>query len=786
MSDASFKPKAAKLLRRLFATLLIFIGIALIAGGMKLAALGGSLYYALAGCAYLVAGGLFWSGRRLGDTVFGILLLGTLAWSIWESGLAPWSLIPRLMMPAALGLLLAIPLTRWLLLGHEDKRGMTLTGTGSLLCFAVLGLAFLRPQWGGVSYPLPLSQERPLVHAGDWRSYGNTLAGNRFSPLSQIDQNNVKSLEVAWTYRSGEGSTISTAAEATPIKIKNTLYTCTPSNVVVALDAVSGKQKWRFDPRLPAAMYPVRTCRGLSYFEAGQSDPACPTRIVTATMDGRLLALNAETGAPCQRFGENGVVSLRPAMGVKQAHHQYTTSPPAVVNGLLIVGSLILDNQSVDMPSGVVRAYDAVTGHLRWAWDMGAPNRMEAPPPGQNYTQSTPNAWTVFAADEDLGLVYVPTGNASPDIWGGKRRSFDEKYSSSIVALDVQTGRPRWSFQTVHHDLWDYDVPAQPALIEMNTPRGRTPALVQATKRGDLYVLDRRDGTPIVPVVEQAVPQGAAPGDWTSPTQPFSALSLPTKMLTEASMWGVTPFDQLYCRIKFRESRYEGMFTPPGLKPTIIMPGLTGAVNWGSVSIDADRNVLIANYMMFPWRGWLIPRAEVSQEMKDAPWSPKMLGAPFAWAAAPWVGPLDVPCSEPPWGGLVAIDLTTGKTLWNRPLGTGRDSGPLGIASHMPLVMDVPSMGGTLTTRGGLVFISGTLDRFVRAFDLSSGAEVWKARLPAGGQATPMTYTAGGRQYLVVTAGGHFLMGTKFGDYTIAYTLPASSSRPAQRVTPQP
>lgn len=251
-------------------------------------------------------------------------------------------------------------------------------------------------------------------------------------------------------------------------------------------------------------------------------------------------------------------------------------------------------------------------------------------------------------------------------------------------------------------------------------------------------------------------------------------------------MWGVTPFDQLYCRIKFRESRYEGMFTPPGLKPTIIMPGLTGTVNWGSVSINADRNVLIANYMMFPWRGWLIPRAEVSQEMRDAPWSPKMLGAPFAWAAAPWVGPLDVPCSEPPWGGLVAIDLTTGKTLWNRPLGTGRDSGPLGIATHVPLVMGVPSMGGTLTTRGGLVFVSGTLDRFVRAFDLKSGAEVWKARLPAGGQATPMTYTADGRQYLVVTAGGHFLMGTKFGDYTIAYALPANSSIPAQRVTAQP
>jgi quinoprotein glucose dehydrogenase len=403
---------------------------------------------------------------------------------------------------------------------------------------------------------------------------------------------------------------------------------------------------------------------------------------------------------------------------------------------------------------------------------MGAPERTGAPPPGETYTRSTPNAWTLFAADEQLGLVYVPTGNASPDFWGAKRRSFDEKYASSVVALDVATGRPRWSFQTVHHDLWDYDVSSQPTLVDLPTPTGSRPALIQATKRGDIYVLDRRDGTPIVPVHERAVPQGASPGDQVAKTQPFSELALASPVLAESSMWGVTPLDQLVCRIRLRESRYEGIFTPPGLQYTVIMPGLTGAVNWGGVSVDLDHNVLVTNYMMLPWRGRLVPRQQEPKEAAAAPFANRMLGTPFAWEQSPWLGPLAVPCSQPPWGALAAIDLGTQRILWSRPLGTGRDSGPLGIPSMLPFGMGVPSMGGTLTTRGGLVFISGTLDRYVRAFELRSGRELWKARLPAGGQATPMPYMAGGSQFLVVTAGGHSIMGTKFGDYTIAYALP--------------
>jgi quinoprotein glucose dehydrogenase len=432
----------------------------------------------------------------------------------------------------------------------------------------------------------------------------------------------------------------------------------------------------------------------------------------------------------------------------------------------------VFDNQSTDMPSGVIRSFDPVSGRLQWAWDMGVPDRIGPPAPGQTYTRSTPNSWTIFAADETLNLVYVPTGNASPDFWGAKRRPFDEKYGSSIVALDVQTGRPRWSFQTVHHDLWDYDLPAQPSLLDLPTANGPVPALVQATKRGDIYVLDRRTGEPIVGIAERAVPQGPSPGDWVSKTQPFSQLTLPTPELTEASMWGATPFDQLDGRIKFRRSRYEGIFTPPGLKPTIIMPGLTGAVNWGGVAIDVERKVLVANYMTMPWRGNLAPRSEMTKAEAASPWTQRMSGTPYFWRQSPWLGVFDVPCSEPPWGTLVAIDLGTHKAIWSEPLGTGRDSGPFGIASGISLPMGVPSMGGTVVTRSGLVFISGTLDRYLRAFDLGTGRELWKTRLPAGGQATPITYMSGGRQFIVVTAGGHSIMGTKFGDYTIAYSLP--------------
>ena len=755
------------------ATLLTALAVLLLVGGVRLVSLGGSPYYVLAGLVQLASAVLLWRRQASGAALYAALLIGTLLWALWESGLAPWSLAARLAMPAALGLWLLLPHVRRALAVSKSSSAATFAALAALVCFGCIGAAFVHALWTPVSGSLVARNGSLTPATEDWPDYGNTLQGTRFSPLQQITTANVASLRLAWLYRSGEPPSPYSSTEATPIKVGDTLYTCTPTNTVVALDASTGKLRWRHETHNEETTYPIRTCRGVAYYRAPVSDVECPSRIIAATLDSRLLALDAATGQPCVHFGRNGSVSLREGMGPAEPYYQYTTSPVTIVNGHIVLGALVFDNQSIDMPSGVIRSFDPVTGELQWAWDMGAPERLGAPPAGETYTHSTPNSWTLFSADERLGLVYIPTGNASPDFWGAKRRSFDEKYASSIVALEVATGRPRWSFQTVHHDLWDYDVASQPTLIDLPSASGPRPALVQATKRGDIYVLDRRDGRPIVPVHERPVPQGASPGDWVSKTQPFSELSLQSPVLTEASMWGVTPLDQLYCRIKFRESRYDGMFTPPGLRYTLIMPGLTGMVDWGGISVDLDHNVLVANYMMLPWRGRLVPRAQEPKENLASPFAQRMRGTPFAWEQTPWLGPLAVPCSEPPWGALTAIDLSARRVMWSRPLGTGRDSGPLGVPSMMPFTMGVPSMGGTLTTRSGLIFVSGTLDNYVRAFDLSSGRELWKARLPAGGQATPMTYMAGGRQFLVVTAGGHSIMGTKSGDYTMAYALPA-------------
>jgi len=759
--------------------LLIALGVTLLVGGIRLAALHGSSYYVLAGSIDVACGVLLWRRNLWAERLYAALLLATLAWALWEAGLAPWSLLPRLALPAALGLwFFALRAPRE---PNEAQVAASLSSAGlaGLLCFALIAVAFVSPGQA-VSSVAPYSfenipatlEDQTGASDDEWHNYGNTLRGTRFSALTQITPENVSSLQVAWTFRSGEIQNPITSAEATPLKVGDTVYTCTPHGVVIALDAVSGAQRWRYDPHLAAATYWILTCRGVAYYHSPAPTGACADRIIMATMDERLLALDAKSGELCNEFGDRGTVSLREGMGQMSPHYQSPTSPPTIVKNHIIVGALVLDNQSVDMPSGTIRSFDPVTGRLQWAWDMGAPDRIGLPPPGQTYTRSTPNSWTVFAADEDLGLIYIPTGNPSPDFYGAGRRSFDEKFGSSVVALDIETGRPRWSFQTVHHDLWDYDLAAQPVLVNLDTPEGVKPALVQATKRGDIYVLDRRTGTPIVPVAERAVPQGALPGERLSKTQPFSGLALPSPLLTEASMWGVTPIDQMMCRIAFRQSRYSGMFMPPGLTPSIIMPGLTGMVNWGGVSIDPDHQVIIANYMIFPWRGHLVPRAEVPKAMADSPYTSLMRGTPYAWEQGPWLGPLGVPCSQPPWGALAAIDLGTNRVLWNRPLGTGHDTGPMRIPSMLPLTMGLPSFGGTVTTRSGLVFISGTMDRYVRAIDIRTGRELWKSRLPAGGQATPMTYSAGGRQYLLVTAGGHSILGTKFGDYTIAYALP--------------
>jgi quinoprotein glucose dehydrogenase len=505
-----------------------------------------------------------------------------------------------------------------------------------------------------------------------------------------------------------------------------------------------------------------------------------------STNDSRLIALDAHTGQPCRSFGQNGTVNLWPGMADYQEGWYQFTSAPLVTRGLIVLGGAIFDNAAVHMPSGVIRAYDVATGRLVWNFDPGNPGNTAPLAPGQHYVPSTPNSWSTSSVDEDLGLIYLPMGNGAIDQWGGKRSPETERYTATILALDVKTGRERWAFQTVHHDLWDMDVPAQPALVDLDIPgRGKVPALVQSTKTGNIFVLDRRTGVPIHPVVEKRVPGGPAPGDRLSPTQPYSAASfMPDQLVRESDMWGATMFDQLACRIAFRRLRYDGPFTPPSLQGSLVFPGNFGVMDWGGMAIDPVRQVAFAhpNYMAF-----------VDQLIPQRPSAPKSsrdggpaggsdrggssehglnpnAGAPFAVALNPFLSVLGLPCQSPPWGYVAGMDLVTGKVVWRHKNGTVRDESPVPI----PLKLGVPTLGGPMMTAGGVAFMSSALDYYVRAYDVTSGRVLWRARLPAGAQATPMTYRspASGRQFVVVVAGGHGTLGTKLGDSIIAYALP--------------
>ena len=447
----------------------------------------------------------------------------------------------------------------------------------------------------------------------------------------------------------------------------------------------------------------------------------------------------------------------------------------------MIVGGTVLDNYSTHEESGVIRAYDIDTGALVWNWDSGNPEATTPIGAGRTYTANSPNSWSIASADESLGLAYFPMGNQPPDQYGARRPATTERVSSSVVALDLATGKLRWVFQTVHHDLWDYDVPAQPTLVDLDVHGARVPALVQPTKQGELFVLDRRTGEPVLPVSEQPAPTGAAPDDHSAPTQPRSQLSFDPPPLTEADMWGATIFDQTLCRIAFRKLRYGGRFTPPSTQGSLIYPGNFGVFNWGGIAVDPERQVAFTTPAYLAFTSQLVPRTNAKSLLVQAHGTPphgvlpalnENFGAPYAIKLGAFLSPLGIPCQAPPWGYVAGVDLRTGRIAWRHRNGTVRDLSPIPI----PLKMGVPDLGGPVVTRGGLAFLSGTMDDYVRAYDLDDGRQLWQSRLPAGGQATPMTYLdANGRQVVLVVAGGHGSTGTKPGDAVIAYALPGGA-----------
>lgn len=781
----------------LTAFLLMIVAVPLILGGGYLATLGGSFWYVLAGLAVGASGLLLLIRRREALWLYWAMLAATLGWAVGESGLNAWALAPRLIGPVVIGIWLVSPIVR-----RSVREGSRRICFVLLACGGVTGLVLALTGTGPVAEADPLYQTggpialpvgdamRPATLSGpsEWAHYGGDLGGSRFSELGQINAGNVKDLQVAWTYRTGPAPEGYNTFQANPLQVDDQIYICTGYNDVISLDAETGQERWRFRSGTDLSDVAGMTCRGVAF--ARVADAAdCPERIITNTLDARLVALDAETGKPCRSFGNNGVVSLLPGMGSVIKGYYYATSAPTIARGRIILGGWVSDGQYWGEPSGVIRAFDVRTGVLSWAFDMARQDRTGLPGPGEHYTRATPNSWAPMSADEELGLVYVPTGNATPDYFGAQRRPFDDAYSSSVLALDLETGRLRWNFQTVHHDLWDYDVGSQPTLVDLPARAGGQKALVLPTKRGEVFMLDRATGHPLANVAEIAVPQaGKVKEDRLSPTQPFS-VGMPSfrgPALTESKMWGLTPIDQLWCRIKFREARYEGPLTPPGLSPSITYPGYLGGMDWGGVAIDRDRGLLIANTNNVANYTRLLSAAE-RDVMKLRPrrrGSNEFVGGavpqaftPYAAITSAFLSPLGVPCQQPPYGRITAVDLASKRVVWTKPLGTARDSGPFGIGTGLPLAMGVPNLGGAIVTRGDLTWIGATQDRYLRAFQTSTGKLVWQDRLPAGGQATPTTYISpkSGRQMIVIPAGGLPLLQSKTGDYVVAYALPTTS-----------
>ena len=770
--------------------ILALVGLALGGGGLWLVLLGGSFFYLLAGLAFLLTAILLSMRKAAALWLYAIFVVAALAWAIWEVGFDWWQLGPRGGLIILIGLWL---LTPWIRrpLGFRSLDGVHYGANpwplAVPLIIAVLIAAYsMTTDSHDLSGDLPTSvaANAPMggdVPNGEWHQYGRTSFGQRYSPLDQINAQNVANLKEVWRYQTGDvkrpDDVGETTYQVTPLKVGDTLFLCTPHSLAIAIDAKDGKEKWRYDAN--AGMNPNRqhqTCRGVSYYhdKTAAAGAPCADRVYLPTSDARLIALDTVNGKVCPSFADQGTLRLETGMKYNPAGYYYSTSPPVIVADKIIIGGAVNDNYSTQEQSGVIRAFDARTGALLWNWDSGNPDQTAPLPAGQTYTTNSPNSWSVSSADEALGMVYIPLGNQTPDQLGIGRSANVERFSSSVVALDINTGQLKWVQQFVHHDLWDMDVPAQPVLFDLTKADGSVvPALVASTKQGDLYVLDRRTGAAIIPFKEIPAPGGTVPEDHASPTQPISDLTFSPPPLQEKDMWGVSLFDQLACRISFHRHQYEGRYTPPSLRGSIIYPGNFGTFNWGSVAVDPERQIMFGmpTYLAFTSR--LVPRAEIPPKGAGDKGSEQGLnrdeGSPYGVYMGPFLGPPGIPCQAPPWGYVAGVDLKTGKIAYKHKNGTIYDMTPL----PLPIKVGVPGIGGPIVTKGGVAFLAAAVDDYLRAYDVTSGKQLWQARLPAGGQATPMTYTASdNKQYVVMVAGGHGSVGTKPGDYVIGYTLP--------------
>ena len=623
---------------------------------------------------------------------------------------------------------------------------------------------------------------REAPRAEGWAHYGGDAGGARYSSASEITRENVSKLTVAWRYSTGDVASkpaeimSDSAAETTPILVEDSLVFCTPFNEIVALDPGTGAQKWRHDPKIKLDQRPANqyVCRGVAYWSGG-GEGACAARIFSGTNDGRLVAVDAKTGAPCEEFDGDGEVYIDPGMELVWPGEFQITSPPVVLGDVVVTGSSISDNVRLEAPRGTIRAFDARTGQPRWSFDP-IPRRGDEPN-AKDWQGAFPrkeghaNVWAPMSVDPARGLIFAPTSSPSPDFFGGARPG-DNRYANSVVALKAETGDVAWAFQTVHHDVWDYDLPSQPGLYTILKDGALRDVVVQTTKMGLVFVLDRDTGEPVIPVEERPVPQGGVPGEALSPTQPFPVAPEPLvpNRLDPKDAFGVTWFDKRACEKALRSLRADGLYTPPTEQGTLFLPFTGGGANWGGPAYDPARNLLVVNLSNFPHLIQAIKTGEVEaaeEVYHDSEVSPQT-GAAYGSRRDELLSPLGLPCNPPPWGVLAAVDLSDGRLVWRRTLGTTEE-----LAGGLALGLGTPTLGGPAITATGLVFIGATLDHYLRAFDVETGEELWKGKLPTVGIATPMIYEWQGRQYVVISSGGYGNVDTKPGDEIVAFALPA-------------
>ena len=761
--------------RRLLVTLTALFaalcGLYLLIGGGWLVAIGGSWYYPIAGLVMLGVAWMLWRSKRAALWLYAALLLGTMIWGVWEVGFDFWALTPRSDILVFFGIWLILPFV-WRRLVIPASGAVAALVVALLISGGILTWAgFNDPQEinGTLSANATPAEAISPVADQDWPAYGRNQEGQRFSPLKQINADNVHNLKEAWVFRTGDVKQPNDPGEitneVTPIKVGDTLYLCTAHQRLFALDAASGKEKWHYDPELKTnESFQHVTCRGVSYHEAKAETASpevmadCPRRIILPVNDGRLIAINAENGKLCETFANKGVLNLQSNMPDTKPGLYEPTSPPIITDKTIVMAGSVTDNFSTRETSGVIRGFDVNTGELLWAFDPGAKDPNAIPSDEHTFTFNSPNSWAPAAYDAKLDLVYLPMGVTTPDIWGGNRTPEQERYASSILALNATTGKLAWSYQTVHHDLWDMDLPAQPTLADITVNGQKVPVIYAPAKTGNIFVLDRRNGELVVPELSFR----------------------PTKDLSGADMWGATMFDQLVCRVMFHQMRYEGIFTPPSEQGTLVFPGNLGMFEWGGISVDPNREVAIANPMVLPFVSKLIPRGPGNpmEQPKDAKGTgtesgiQPQYGVPYGVTLNPFLSPFGLPCKQPAWGYISALDLKTNEVVWKKRIGTPQDSMPFPMPVPVPFNMGMPMLGGPISTAGNVLFIAATADNYLRAYNMSNGEKLWQGRLPAGGQATPMTYEVNGKQYVVISAGGHGSFGTKMGDYIVAYALP--------------